>query len=85
MSDGKYLIAHTTCDKDEYNFYPPYANFTQYGDMVRITVRSRDYFDEVTGHWTCGPTSQMEITVPVFRNMLHAALEKLDTPVVEKE
>jgi hypothetical protein len=79
-SDSHYLAAFTPSDRGEsYHFYPPFINFTQIGDRVRIIVRARDRQIEGKPDGWYEPISAAQMDMPVkdFKELLENALGKL--------
>jgi hypothetical protein len=82
MPESRYLSAFTPGQQHGgYNFYPPFINFTQIGDKVKIIVRSRDKLNEEKGYNEVGTWSEMEMPVKEFRWLLEEALGKLNETV----
>ncbi len=74
---GKCIGAYTPSNRGEgYDYYPPFVNFSQVDDKVKITVRSRDRINE-QGHPETIAHADMEITTQEFRKLLEGALSQL--------
>jgi hypothetical protein len=71
--DSRYLAAFTPGGNNGYHFYPPFVNFTQFGDSVRIILRETDSIDEKTGWNVCGKITQMDIPLDDFVKLIDQA------------
>lgn len=81
MAESHFLAAFTPCKSDPedtsvYHFYPPFVNFTQIGDKVKIMVRARDSINE-KGWAVTDSFADMEMPAEEFKALLEKALEKL--------
>lgn len=79
MPENKYLGAYTPTQADGgYHFYPPFVNFTQHGDKVRIMVRSTDELNEEKGWHETKSHASMDICSKEFKKLLENALLNLE-------
>ncbi len=77
--DSKYLSAFTPSDRGvSWHSYPPFINFTQVGDKVKVIVRSTDQLNEDKGYYETKSYATMEICTEEFKKLLETALSNLE-------
>jgi hypothetical protein len=81
MPETNYLAAFTPGrknaeDTSEYLYYPPFVNFTQIGDRVKIIVRARDRVND-KGHPETIAYADMELPVDEFVKLIDLAKSNL--------
>lgn len=81
MAETNFLSAFTPHKEDPeddtlYHVYPPFVNFTQVGNKVKVMVRSRDQLNEKGWAVTTG-YADIEMPVKEFKSLLEQALKRL--------